>query len=173
MTQKFHYAAIAGAAALGFLNLLMLPLHAAELQVFGVAPVRSTITALSKAYAQSSSQPVNPTIVASDIVEQSLAGKSFDVMVLSSPEMDEQQKAGRIQGGAGHDHLDARARQQQPFEAVRVVLGCPHAAAIRRAHDHWRGRLSPGPSPDLRGLRDELVGAFVNKAYELDLCDRS
>lgn len=73
---------------------------AGELQIFGVAPVRGTTTALSAAYAQSSGHKVTPTIVASDIVEQSLAGKTFDVMVLSTPEMDEQQKAGRIQPGS-------------------------------------------------------------------------
>jgi molybdate transport system substrate-binding protein len=71
--------------------------RAEELQVFGVAPVRTTVNALTSAYAQQSGNKVTPTIVASDIVEQSLAGKKFDVMVLSTPEMDEQQQAGRIQ----------------------------------------------------------------------------
>jgi molybdate transport system substrate-binding protein len=82
------------------LGLMLLPAPAAELQVFGVAPVRTTVTALSSAYQQSSGKEVKPTIVASDIVEKSLAGKIFDVMVLSTPEMDEQQQAGRIQGAS-------------------------------------------------------------------------
>jgi molybdate transport system substrate-binding protein len=73
--------------------------RAEELQVFGVAPVRTTVNALTSAYAQQSGNKVTPTIVASDIVEQSIAGKRFDVMVLSTPEMDEQQQAGRIQPG--------------------------------------------------------------------------
>jgi molybdate transport system substrate-binding protein len=81
-------------------GLMLLPAPAAELQVFGVAPVRTTVTALSAAYQQSSGKDVKPTIVASDIVEKSLAGKTFDVMVLSTPEMDEQQKLGRIQGAS-------------------------------------------------------------------------
>ena len=87
-------------AAVAVMAGLLASAAAAELQVFGVAPVRTTVTALSSAYAQSSGQKVTPTIVASDIVEQSLAGKTFDVMVLSTPEMDEQQKAGRIQAGS-------------------------------------------------------------------------
>jgi molybdate transport system substrate-binding protein len=74
--------------------------QAAELKVFGVAPVRTTVTALSAAYKQSSGGEVTPTIVASDIVEKSLAGKTFDLMVLSTPEMDEQQQLGRIQAGS-------------------------------------------------------------------------
>jgi molybdate transport system substrate-binding protein len=74
--------------------------RAAELKVFGVAPVRTTVTALSAAYKQTSGGEVTPTIVASDIVEKSLAGKTFDVMVLSTPEMDEQQQLGRIQSGS-------------------------------------------------------------------------
>jgi molybdate transport system substrate-binding protein len=85
-------------AIAAWLGLTLLSAPAAELQVFGVAPVRTTVTALSAAYQQSSGNDVKPTIVASDIVEQSLAGKTFDVMVLSTPEMDEQQQAGRIQG---------------------------------------------------------------------------
>jgi molybdate transport system substrate-binding protein len=82
------------------LGLTLLSAPAAELQVFGVAPVRTTVTALSAAYQQSSGNDVKPTIVASDIVEKSLAGKTFDVMVLSTPEMDEQQQLGRIAPGS-------------------------------------------------------------------------
>src|SRR3954471_5676609 len=88
------------AAIAGFLGLMLLSASAAELQVFGVAPVRTTATALSAAYQQSSGKEVKPTIVASDIVEKSLAGNTFDVMILSTPEMDEQQQAGRIQGAS-------------------------------------------------------------------------
>ena len=83
-----------------WLGLTLISAPAAELQVFGVAPVRTTVTALSAAYQQTSGTEVKPTIVASDIVEKSLAGKTFDVMVLSTPEMDEQQQAGRIQAGS-------------------------------------------------------------------------
>lgn len=71
--------------------------QAAELQLFGVAPVRTTIAALSVAYKQTGRE-ITSTVVASDIVEKSIAGKTFDVMMLSTPEMDEQQKLGRIQG---------------------------------------------------------------------------
>ena len=87
-------------AIAGLLALTLVSAPAAELQVFGVAPVRSTVTALSTAYQQTSGTEVKPTVVASDIVEKSLAGKTFDVMVLSTPEMDEQQKLGRIQAGS-------------------------------------------------------------------------
>src|SRR5215218_1868857 len=75
-------------AIAALLALTLVPAPAAELQVFGVAPVRSTVTALSTAYQQTSGTEVKPTVVASDIVEKSLAGKTFDVMVLSTPEMD-------------------------------------------------------------------------------------
>src|SRR3954462_3731473 len=87
-------------AIAAWLALTLAATPAAELQVFGVAPVRTTVTALSAAYQQSSGNDVKPTIVASDIVEKSLAGKTFDVMVLSTPEMDEQQQLGRIQPGS-------------------------------------------------------------------------
>jgi molybdate transport system substrate-binding protein len=82
------------------LGLTLAAAPAAELTVFGVAPVRTTVTALSAADKQTSGGEVTATIVASDIVEKSLAGKTFDVMVLSTPEMDEQQALGRIQPGS-------------------------------------------------------------------------
>jgi molybdate transport system substrate-binding protein len=82
------------------LGLTLTSASAAELKVFGVAPVRTTVTALSSAYKQSSGADVTATLVASDIVEKSLAGKTFDVRVLSTPEMDEQQKLGRIQASS-------------------------------------------------------------------------
>jgi molybdate transport system substrate-binding protein len=91
----FRYVAIAA-----LLGVVFTPAQAAELQVFGVAPVRTTVTALSAAYQQTSGKEVKATVVASDVVEQSLAGKTYDVMVLSTPEMDEQQQAGRIQAGS-------------------------------------------------------------------------
>jgi molybdate transport system substrate-binding protein len=87
--------------------------RAEELQVFGVAPVRTTVNALTSAYAQQSGTKVTPTVVASDIVEQSIAGKKFDVMVLSTPEMDEQQQAGRI---------DARTRIRLARVGVGVAM---------------------------------------------------
>jgi molybdate transport system substrate-binding protein len=89
-----------GVALAASLGLALGAAAAAELQVFGVAPVRSTVTALSTAYQQTSGTEVKPTVVASDIVEKSLAGKTFDVMVLSTPEMDEQQKLGRVSAGS-------------------------------------------------------------------------
>src|SRR5436190_10814178 len=54
------------AALAALLSLSPCPAAAGELQVFGVAPVRTTATALSAAYAQSSGHTVTPTIVASD-----------------------------------------------------------------------------------------------------------
>jgi molybdate transport system substrate-binding protein len=84
--------------ALLFLSII--PASAAELKIFGVAPVRSTINALTPAYKQSTGNEATATVVASDIVEKSLEGKTFDVMVLSTPEMDEQEKRGRIQAGS-------------------------------------------------------------------------
>jgi molybdate transport system substrate-binding protein len=98
MILPVHFARLAVLAALwAFAQFAAPEARAEELQVFGVAPVRTTVNALTAAYAQQSGNKVTPAIVASDIVEQSLAGKKFDVMVLSTPEMDEQQKAGRIQ----------------------------------------------------------------------------
>ena len=84
--------------ALLFLSII--PASAAELKIFGVAPVRTTINALTATYKQSTGNEATATVVASDIVEKSLEGKTFDVMVLSTPEMDEQEKLGRIQAGS-------------------------------------------------------------------------
>jgi molybdate transport system substrate-binding protein len=100
MNQHLRFACLASAvgiaAALAFLPATA---AAAELKLFGVAPVRTSIAGLSAMY-QATGRELASTVVASDIVEKSLADKKFDVMMLSSPEMDEQQKLGRIQGGS-------------------------------------------------------------------------
>lgn len=101
MTRHLHFSLLAYPVVIGALaGLLPVSAPAAELKVFSVAPVRATVAGLSAAYKQSSGRDLTATVVASDIVEKSLAGKTFDVMMLSTPEMDEQQKLGRIQAGS-------------------------------------------------------------------------
>jgi molybdate transport system substrate-binding protein len=74
---------------------------AAEIRVFGVAPVRAAMSSLGPDFAKSSGNEVNLNIVAANLVEpQKLAGETYDVAVLGTAAMEELEKAGGIRPGS-------------------------------------------------------------------------
>jgi molybdate transport system substrate-binding protein len=74
---------------------------AAELRVFGVAPVRAAMTSLGPDFTRDSGQPVNLNIIAANLVEpQKLAGENYDIAILGTAAMQALENAGGIRPGS-------------------------------------------------------------------------
>jgi molybdate transport system substrate-binding protein len=74
---------------------------AAEIRMFGIAPVRAGITALTADFAKATGNPVNATIIAANLVEpQKLAGENYDVVILGTAAMEALDKAGGVRPGS-------------------------------------------------------------------------
>jgi molybdate transport system substrate-binding protein len=74
---------------------------AAELRVFGVAPVRAGMTGLGPDFTKDTGNAVNLNIIAANLVEpQKLAGENYDVAVLGAAAMEELEKAGGLRPGS-------------------------------------------------------------------------
>jgi hypothetical protein len=112
-----------------------------------------------------------PVVIAVEraVVEPLRLQENDRVVVLNGAD----EHALRIVRTRGNDGLEAANMRKDRLGALAVRLSAEYAAPGRHADCDRRGELSAGAIAQPRGLRDKLIGCWINVVGELNFRDRA